>query len=90
MKFSQPWYRKSRKAWFVTLDGKQIRLANTKSEALTRFHELMAKPRARMPQVRFSARHHRCLSRMGAEQLLGGHLRVVPLVAVLRKQFLQL
>ena len=47
MKFSQPWYRKSRKAWFVTLDGKQIKLAKTKSEALTRFHELMAKPRTR-------------------------------------------
>lgn len=32
MKFSQPWYRKSRKAWFVTLDGKQIKLGKTKTD----------------------------------------------------------
>lgn len=47
MKFPQPWYRKSRRAWFVTLDGRQIKLGTTKEEALRRYHDLMARPRSR-------------------------------------------
>jgi len=45
MKFSKPWYRKSRRAWFVTLGGRQIKLGKTKKEALDRYHELMAAPK---------------------------------------------
>lgn len=44
-----PWYRKSRCAWFVTIDGKQHCLARGKQnidEARRRYHELMAAPRA--------------------------------------------
>ena len=46
MKFPKPWYRKSRGAWFVTLDGQQVKLGKTEEEALKRYHDLMAKPRA--------------------------------------------
>ncbi|MDA7980826.1 MAG: tyrosine-type recombinase/integrase [Pirellulales bacterium] len=45
MRFPQPWYRKSRRAWFVTLDGRQILLGSSKPEALTRYQQLMAAPR---------------------------------------------
>ncbi len=47
MKFAQPWYRKSRRAWFVTLDGRQIKLGKTKEEALARYRQMMAKPLVR-------------------------------------------
>jgi hypothetical protein len=42
MKFPKPWYRKSRRAWFVTLDGQQIKLGTTKDEAFGRYQELIA------------------------------------------------
>ncbi|MDA7980518.1 MAG: tyrosine-type recombinase/integrase [Pirellulales bacterium] len=45
MRFPQPWYRKSRRAWFVTLDGQQILLGKSKPEALARYQQLMANPR---------------------------------------------
>jgi len=48
MKFPKPWYRKSRRAWFVTLDGQQIKLGTTKDEALRRYQDLMAKPEKRV------------------------------------------
>ncbi len=48
MKFPKPWYRKSRRAWFVTLDGQQIKLGTTKDEALRRYHDLMAQPAKRV------------------------------------------
>ncbi|MFO7907960.1 MAG: cell division protein FtsQ/DivIB [Planctomycetota bacterium] len=32
------------RAWFVTLDGQQIKLGTAKSEALRRYQELMARP----------------------------------------------
>jgi len=48
MKFAKPWYRKSRRAWFVTLDGQQIKLGTTKDEALRRYQDLMAKPEKRV------------------------------------------
>jgi len=36
MKFPKPWYRKSRDAWFVTLDGRQVKLGKTEEESLRR------------------------------------------------------
>ncbi|MDA7979145.1 MAG: hypothetical protein MPJ50_10310 [Pirellulales bacterium] len=47
MKFPQPWFRKSRRAWYVTLDGQQIRLGTTKDESLAHYQRLMATPRNR-------------------------------------------
>ncbi len=47
MKFSKPWCRTSRRAWFVTLDGRQLKLGKTKQEALARYHEMMAAPKKR-------------------------------------------
>lgn len=44
MKFAKPWYRKSRGAWFVTLHGKQVKLAGTKQEALDQYRKLIADP----------------------------------------------
>lgn len=43
----KPWYRKSRQAWFVTLDGVQHNLGPEKKEAYDRFYELMRHPRCR-------------------------------------------
>jgi integrase len=48
MKFAKPWYRKSRRAWFVTLDGRQIKLGTTKGQALGRYQELLAQPKKRV------------------------------------------
>ena len=48
MKFPKPWYRKSRRAWFVTLDGQQINLGTRKEKALSRYQDLMAKPDKRV------------------------------------------
>lgn len=48
MKFAKPWYRKSRRAWFVALDGQQIKLGITRDEALRRYQDLMAKPAKRV------------------------------------------
>ncbi|MCA9052939.1 MAG: site-specific integrase [Planctomycetaceae bacterium] len=42
-----PWYWKQRRAWFVTICGQRHRLADTKSEAYERFHEMMAQPMRR-------------------------------------------
>ena len=39
----KPWFRKGR-GWFVTLNGKQIPLADDKKEAFARFYELMNNP----------------------------------------------
>jgi hypothetical protein len=38
----QPFFRPSRKTWFVQLDGKQINLGPDEDAAWTRYHELMA------------------------------------------------
>ena len=38
----KPWYRKSKGAWFVTLNGKQIRLSEDKAEAKRKWLKLMA------------------------------------------------
>jgi integrase len=46
-----PWYRKTAKAWYVTLDGRQVRLGKTKREAVAEFARLMAE-RGRPLEVR--------------------------------------
>jgi integrase len=38
----RPWYRCSKDAWYVELNGRKVRLGKTKSEAYQRFHELQA------------------------------------------------
>ncbi len=43
----KPWFRKSRRSWFVTLDGVQHNLGTTKKEAYERFYELMRQPQER-------------------------------------------
>ena len=41
-KTPEPWYRESKKAWYVWHDGKQRRLGKDKQEAFRLFHLLMA------------------------------------------------
>jgi integrase len=41
-KTPEPWYRESKKAWYVWHDGKQRRLGKDKDEAFRQFHLLMA------------------------------------------------
>lgn len=43
----QPWYRKDRKSWFVTIDGHRHNLGPNQKQAFTLFHRLMAAPRHR-------------------------------------------
>ena len=43
----KPWFWKARKGWYVTIDGQRIFLSENKTEAKTRFHELMASPQRR-------------------------------------------
>ena len=43
----KPWYRKARKAWYVTIDGTQYNLGANKKEAYDRFYELLRQPRER-------------------------------------------
>ncbi len=43
----RPWFRKSRKAWFVTLGGVQHNLGGSKKEAFDQFHRLLARPQSR-------------------------------------------
>jgi integrase len=49
-KFRKPFFKQSHAAWYVQLDGKQIRLAESEAEAFERYHELMA---ARKKAARF-------------------------------------
>ena len=39
----KPWYRKGEKAWYVTLNGRQINLGKDKKQAEKMFYELMAR-----------------------------------------------
>jgi integrase len=41
-RFRKPFFKQSHNAWYVTLDGKQTRLAETEADAFQRYHELMA------------------------------------------------
>lgn len=40
----KPWHWKARKGWYVILDGKKIRLGNTKKEATEEFYKRMSEP----------------------------------------------
>jgi len=40
----KPWYRKGEKAWYVTINGKQINLGKNKKVAYEAFYDLMNKP----------------------------------------------
>lgn len=42
----KPWFRYSRGAWFVTINGKQHNLGPDKQEAFKRFYSLMQQPQA--------------------------------------------
>lgn len=42
MKKREPFYKKSHRAWYVQLDGRQIRLGTDERAAWDRYHELMA------------------------------------------------
>ena len=45
--FPKPFFRESRRLWYVQVDGKQINLGPTEAEAFQRYHELMAEPQKR-------------------------------------------
>ena len=40
---NKPWYRRSKKCWYVTVNGKMVRLDPDKDESVRLFHELKAK-----------------------------------------------
>jgi hypothetical protein len=42
--FPKPFFRSARNAWFVQIDGKQIKLAEDRDAAFRRYHGLMAVP----------------------------------------------
>ena len=48
MKFPKPWFRKGR-GWFVTLDGKQIKLGTKREAAFAEYRQLISLPPARRP-----------------------------------------
>ncbi len=39
---AQPWYRKGSRAWYVTIEGRQVRLGMDEAQAFRRWHELAA------------------------------------------------
>lgn len=41
-KFRKPFFKQSHAAWYVQLDGKQVRLHEEEGPAFERYHELMA------------------------------------------------
>jgi integrase len=41
-KVPQPWFRESKQAWYVCIDGRQRRLSKDRDEAFRRYHLLMA------------------------------------------------
>ena len=43
--FPKPFFRKSRRLWYVELGGKQINLGSDRDEAFRQYHELMASPK---------------------------------------------
>lgn len=44
--FPKPFFRKSRKTWYVELNGKQINLGRDKESAFAAYHKLLACPEA--------------------------------------------
>lgn len=49
MKFPKPWFRKGR-GWFVTLNGKQIKLGADREKAFAEYRQLIAQPAAKPRQ----------------------------------------
>ncbi len=47
---SKPWFRKERRAWFVTIDGQRHNLGPDRKRAMQKFHRLAAEPRRRKVQ----------------------------------------
>ncbi len=43
-KFPKPWFRRDRNAWYVQLNGKQIKLSSDRATAFACYHELMKAP----------------------------------------------
>jgi integrase len=50
-KFPKPFYRSARKAWFLQVGGKQIKLGPERDAAFARYHVLMGGPRPLAPPV---------------------------------------
>ena len=42
--FPKPFWQAARNAWFVQVNGKQVKLSADKDEAFRRYHELMSRP----------------------------------------------
>ena len=58
-----PWYRASRDAWYVKIDGRQVRLAKGKANkkaAVEAFHRLMALGPAGLPRKQEITTAHVC------------------------------
>ena len=52
----KPWYRKDRRAWFVTIGGVRHNLGGDKKAAMKRYYELMRSPNAaKVPSKSFAA-----------------------------------
>lgn len=49
MRSPKPWLRKSNRAWYVQIDGKQVPLGTDKAAAFDEFHKLMLKHGQGMP-----------------------------------------
>ena len=64
---SKPWFRKSRRAWFVTINGAQHNLGPEKTEAFDRFYQLMRQPHERKVPVQSIA----ALADANLEHVLG-------------------
>ena len=46
MHFPKPFFRKSRRLWYVQIDGRQHNLGTDKHKAFESYHELMRQPAA--------------------------------------------
>ena len=46
--FPKPFFKKSRRSWYVEIDRKQIKLGPDREAAFCRYHELMAQPHERV------------------------------------------
>jgi hypothetical protein len=44
---AKPWFRASRNAWYVEINGHQHNLGSDEAEATRRFHEILARPAER-------------------------------------------
>jgi integrase len=51
MHFPKPWFRPSRKTWYVEIDGKQHNLGADRDAAFRKYHELMTAPPSSPPPL---------------------------------------